>query len=235
MWMAVGLVCLLAPVSGPTVSSYDPVGLYAGHWGVDLGAPAGTAVRAPLSGTVTFAGSVVGMRSVTIQNGDLKVSMSYLSEVRVGRGTQVERGSVVGRSGLAHGSQALHVSVRLGDRYVDPAPFLQCRFRPISEALRLVPYPGGSANRNPGRNLRPSPSGASPHRRGGLPAVGSGSGRVHAGRSAVAESAASGVGSQAPLGDDTARPRRRGVLRSRRAGSPPGRVDLHGRHPRHLR
>lgn len=153
MWMAVGLVCLLAPVSGPTVSSFAPVGLYVGHWGVDLGTSAGTVVRAPLSGTVTFAGSVAGMRSVTIQDGDLKVSVSYLSEMEVARGVRVDRGSVVGRSGLAHGSEALHLSVRIGNRYVDPAPFLQCRFRPISEALRLVPYPGGSANRNPGRNL----------------------------------------------------------------------------------
>lgn len=215
MWMAVGLVCLLAPVSGPTVSSFAPEGLYAGHWGVDLSASVGTTVRAPLSGTISFAGSVAGTRSVTIQSGDLKVSVSYLSEVAVSRGARVERGSAVGRSGLAHGSEALHLSVRLGDRYVDPAPFLQCRFRPISEALRLVPYPGASANRNPGRNLRPSPSGPSPHRRGGLPTARPGPGGVHAGWGAVAESSAPSLGPQAPVGDDPPRRRRGGVLRRR--------------------
>lgn len=174
MWLAVGLVCLLAPIFGQQVGSFAPEGAYAGHWGLDLAASSGSSVRAPLAGTVSFAGSVAGMRTVTILNGDMKVSVSYLSEVEVASGTRVERGTTVGRSGVAHGTEAVHVSVRIDDQYVDPAPFLECRFRPISEALRLVPYPGGSANRNTRRHVRPPARGASPHRRGGVSPVGPG-------------------------------------------------------------
>ena len=171
--MLIGLVCLLPPVPGKVVAPFAPVGLYAGHWGVDLAAEPGGLVRAPLTGTVTFAGSVAGMLTVTIGSGDLKNSVSYLASVDVVAGQSVEAGDRVGRSGAAHGETGVHLSVRIQDRYVDPEPFLHCRFGPISDALRLVPYPVESANRTPRRNLRPSPSGASPHRGGGLPSVGS--------------------------------------------------------------
>jgi len=50
MWMAVGLVCLLAPVPGEQLAPYAPVGAYAGHWGIDLAAEVGTDVAAPIGG-----------------------------------------------------------------------------------------------------------------------------------------------------------------------------------------
>ena len=64
---AFSAVCLVAPVDGPVISEYAPVGSYGGHWGIDYAAAVGTSVRAPASGRVTFAGSVAGMRSVTIE------------------------------------------------------------------------------------------------------------------------------------------------------------------------
>ena len=66
---ALAAVCLVAPVNGPVIAGYSPVGQYGGHWGVDYGVPTGTEVKAPASGRVTFAGSVAGMRSVTIEPG----------------------------------------------------------------------------------------------------------------------------------------------------------------------
>jgi len=153
MWLLVGFACLLAPVPGAVQTPFAPTGAYAGHWGVDLAAEMGTAVRAPVGGTVSFAGSVAGMLTVTIVSGEMKVSVSYLSSVGVSRGDEVQAGEVVGQSGVAHGGDALHLSVRLHGQYVDPAPFLACRFGPISDALRLVPYPDRSANRIAGRNL----------------------------------------------------------------------------------
>lgn len=164
MWMLVALACLLPPVPGGVVAGFAPQGAYGGHWGIDLASAEGSPVRAPLSGVVSFAGSVAGMRTVTVVSGDLKVSVSYLSALASSSGQVVRRGQVVGQSGRAHGHEAVHLSIRIGDRYVDPAPFLACRWRPISDALRLVPYPGAGANRTSRWDLRPAPSGTPAYR-----------------------------------------------------------------------
>src|SRR6188472_19021 len=62
------------PVDGPVLRPFvlgdDP---YAGgqHRGVDIGAPAGTPVRAPAAGTVSFAGTVpTGGKTITIRTAD---------------------------------------------------------------------------------------------------------------------------------------------------------------------
>lgn len=217
MAAVLGLVCLMLPFpGGDLIRPFAPEGAYAGHWGVDLAAPAGSPVSAPLDGRVSFAGSVAGMRTVTIEQGPMKVSLSYLGSVGVGPGTMVTAGDVVGTSGRAHGLDAVHLSVRLNGDYVDPAPFLGCRLGSISDALRLVPYPGGGANRNSRRDLRSAPSGSSPHGRGGPPATGSGRRHVHAGGGAVAEGRPTGLRSRASLGDDPTGGGRCRLLRGRR-------------------
>ena len=41
------LTCpFVAPVRGPVVAGFAPVGSYGGHWGIDFGAVPGTPVRA---------------------------------------------------------------------------------------------------------------------------------------------------------------------------------------------
>ena len=200
--MLLSLVCLMAPVSGPIVSGYGPVGDYGGHWGVDLATEPGTSVRAPISGVVSFAGAVAGMRTVTVTAADLKVSVSYLSEVDVAVGQAVRAGEVVGRSGLAHGTEAVHLSVRVLGRYVNPVPFLSCRFGSISQALRLVPYPGSGAYRTSRWNLRPSSSRPPPYGRGGLPSTGAGAGALRPGRSSLAEGRQKTFASPTSLGND---------------------------------
>ncbi len=85
------LLCLQAPVPGSVVAPFAPAGRYEGHWGIDLAARYGSPVRASGSGVVTFAGSVAGMRSVTIDHGGgLRSSVSYLSEILVEAGTAVD-------------------------------------------------------------------------------------------------------------------------------------------------
>jgi len=164
--MLVGLVlsavCLVAPVDGTIVGEYAPVGSYGGHWGIDYAVPSGTPVSAPVSGRVTFAGSVAGMRSVTIEPvPGFKVSLSYLSGVSVVSGDQVERGDVVGRAGSPHGGDGVHLSTRIEGEYVDPESQLGCRETDITRALRLVtppgPYARQRAHRDLGRDLRPDP------------------------------------------------------------------------------
>lgn len=130
------------PVPGPIVRSYQPAGSYAGHWGVDLEATPGTVVHPASGGVVTFSGSVAGMLTVTVAHGGgLRTSYSYLGETLVSGGDRVTRASVVGRSGMDHEQAAVHFSVRVGDQYQDPAPWLACHNSP-SAGLRLIPMGG---------------------------------------------------------------------------------------------
>ena len=174
-------VCLSPPVSGPVIQGYAPAGQYAGHWGIDYAVAEGTAVRAPTSGTVTFAGSVAGMRTVTIEPvAELKVSVSYLSEIAVSTGVTVARGSVIGYAGAPHGEPGVHLSTRIEGRYVNPDTLLGCHHTDITRALRLVapsqPYPRGRANRNTRWHLRSDPRRPPPRRRIGTAPIGVGPG-----------------------------------------------------------
>jgi murein DD-endopeptidase MepM/ murein hydrolase activator NlpD len=145
---AIAAVCLSAPVDGPVVAAFAPVGEYGGHWGLDYSVPVGAEVRAPSSGVVTFAGAVAGMRTITIEPvPGFKVSVSYLSQVGVATGQRVRRGEVIGLAGTPHGSPGAHLSTRIDGRYVDPRPLLGCIDTDISRALRLVTPPTGPPRR----------------------------------------------------------------------------------------
>lgn len=135
---AILLPCLLTPpVSGAVVAGFAPAGYHGGHWGVDLSAPPGSAVHAAAPGTVTFAGSVAGMLTVTVNHGGVvRTSYSYLSAVLVSTGDHVARGGVVGLSGIDHGRDAVHWSLRVGDQYLDPLGV--CRFSDPGPAVRLA-------------------------------------------------------------------------------------------------
>ena len=129
-------LCLtLPPINGPVVAEFTPSDRYDGHWGIDISAEPGSTVRAPDSGVVTFAGRVAGMRSVTIRTDDgLRVSLSYLSTISVSVGQRVAAGMAIGTSGLAHGEPGLHMSIRIGQTYVDPSVYIGCR----SGTIRLL-------------------------------------------------------------------------------------------------
>lgn len=184
------VLCLQAPVPGRVVGPYAPAGVFAGHWGLDLAAGFGSQVRAGGSGVVTFAGSVAGMLSVTIDHGNgLKSSASFLSEILVEIGAPVAAGERVGKSGLAHGEAVLHWSVRVNGEYTDPLPYLICAAGDPNRLYLLPPpgrvtartrragwvgdrpgtYPRRCAQRPTRGNLRPSPHRPPPGRRSRLP------------------------------------------------------------------
>lgn len=178
------VVCLVAPVNGPVAEGYSPVGEYGGHWGIDYAVPVGTPVRAPVSGRVGFAGTVAGMRSVTVEPvPGLKVSVSYLAAISVRSGESVAAGEVVGVSGPAHGRPAVHLSTRIDGRYVNPSGQLGCRATDVTRALRLVtppgPYARRRAHRDTGRDLRPDPYRPSPRRGDGAAPSGARPAVVH--------------------------------------------------------
>jgi murein DD-endopeptidase MepM/ murein hydrolase activator NlpD len=114
--------CLLGlPADGPIVRGFAPEGLYGGHWGIDIAVAPGTPVRAAAGGVVTFSGQVGGRASVTISHGGLvRTSYSYLSLRSVAQGQHVGAGEIIGLTGVDHGLEAIHFSLRVGDRYLDP-------------------------------------------------------------------------------------------------------------------
>ena len=189
---AVSAVCLISPVSGAVSEPYSPLGQYAGHWGIDFAAEVGEVVVAPASGTVTFAGSVAGMRTLTIEPfAGFKISVSYLATVDVMRGSAVRRGGRIGTAGMEDGIPGVHLSTRIDGQYVDPEGQLGCRKTDITRALRLVtppqPYPRSRANGNSWRNIRPDTYRPSARRRNGTTSGGARSSAVHTGWQPVAK------------------------------------------------
>jgi murein DD-endopeptidase MepM/ murein hydrolase activator NlpD len=100
------------PITGAYISDdyYNETGGSLGyHGGIDLGAPRGTEVKAMVDGTVVIAernpnGSTTGSGILTIKaaNGTNYIFM-HLSEIRVARNQQVNKGTVVGKTGAMGG------------------------------------------------------------------------------------------------------------------------------------
>ena len=210
------------PVSGDVVRPFAPVGRYGGHWGVDLAAPIGTPVRASAGGTVTFAGSVAGVRSVTVHHGGgLRTSYSYLSAIDVRSQQVVRSGRVLGESGLDHGRAALHWSLRSGDEYRDPLAATGCGYRPFLVRLAgalppALAYSSARAARHSRRNIRPTSHRPPRSRRSGIPRPRSRPGDLHSRRFSMAKGGARPVPGGASASDDPARRARHRLLRGRR-------------------
>ena len=135
---------LRPPVPGMILRPFAPADR-GGHWGVDLASSEAAVVRAPVSGRVTYAGSVAGIRSVTVApRSEVRVSISYLSEIWVTRGQRLKVGQPLGRSGIDHGISAVHLSLRVKGRYQDPRPALNCGAGPGPNGGRLKLLPHGS-------------------------------------------------------------------------------------------
>ncbi|GIU87269.1 MAG: hypothetical protein KatS3mg009_1784 [Acidimicrobiia bacterium] len=139
------------PVEGRVLRGFEPPSSAygAGHRGVDLAAPDGTAVRAAADGTVVFAGTIADTLHVSVAHeGGLRTSYSFLATVAVRQGTRVAAGQVVGTSGGGghgpgaahfgeHGGGAVHFGLRVGETYVDPMVL----FSPVdlAEVVALAP------------------------------------------------------------------------------------------------
>ncbi len=142
---------------------------YAGgqHRGIDVGAPVGAVVRAPVAGTVSFVGSVPnGGRAVTIRTADgLAVTLLQLGGVAVARGADVAEGERVGSVGESADAVTrephVHLGVRRGDDedgYLDPLAFLPAR----GAAPAPVPAPPAEPVAAPEPRPVPPPAQAAP-------------------------------------------------------------------------
>ena len=113
---------------------YEASGESRTHSGVDLAGRTGERVSAPVGGKVTFAGRIPGvdggsLLACTIEAADgSRVTLMPLESVEARCGDAVEAGEGVGTlAASGDGSSArthLHLSLRRGTLYVDPAPLL---------------------------------------------------------------------------------------------------------------
>jgi murein DD-endopeptidase MepM/ murein hydrolase activator NlpD len=118
---------VVAPVTDPFRAPASTYG--AGNRGIEYATRPGVPVGAIGAGTVVFAGPVARRLSVTVLHRDgLRSSYSYLATITVIVGSSVVAGQTIGTAG-----PRLHLGVRRGDRYLDPASLFR-RGRP-----RLVP------------------------------------------------------------------------------------------------
>lgn len=118
------------PFRAPT-TPYGP-----GNRGLEYATVPGAPARSIGAGVVAFAGPVAGRGVVSVDHPDgLRSSLTGLVSIGVHRGDRVASGDVVGTTGAG-----LHLGVRRGDEYLDPAILFESASTPLHAVL--VPVPG---------------------------------------------------------------------------------------------
>jgi murein DD-endopeptidase MepM/ murein hydrolase activator NlpD len=98
------------------------------HSGIDVGAPIGTAVKAPAPGTVIFAGrqAEYGVTLIIDHGNDTKSLYGHLSKLNVAADQKIQRGDLVAFSGNTGRSSGphLHYEIQVGGQPVNPNTYL---------------------------------------------------------------------------------------------------------------
>jgi murein DD-endopeptidase MepM/ murein hydrolase activator NlpD len=131
--------CWRPPVAAAIVDPFrEPACRWCpGNRGIEYETRPGDAVHAVAAGRVTFSGRVAGSAYVVVEHGDgMRATYGNLSGRAFGVGDVVTAGSLVG-----HAAGRVHFGLRVGDRYIDPAPFIGR----LTGVVRLVPVDGSAA------------------------------------------------------------------------------------------
>lgn len=157
--IAFGCFGIGIPADAAILRGFAPIGRWSGHWGADIAAIEGSDVLAVGDGVVQFAGIVVGNRTISIDHGGgVITSYSYLMATHVAKGDRIMRGTSVGTAGIHDGSEAFHLSLRVGGRYIDPLGMRRCPrgpWRGLYLAAGRTTYAVGRA-RDSRRHVRPA-------------------------------------------------------------------------------
>lgn len=117
------------PLAGKARRGFTARGQSNYHDGIDIPAPAGTAVRATAAGKVIYAGEEpqqFGNLVIVDHGGGWTSAYAFLSRITVKQGDPVKKGErvgLVGDTGMARGTE-LHFEMRRDNRPVDPGEHL---------------------------------------------------------------------------------------------------------------
>ena len=120
------------PVNGPITSPFGsrclPNGDCSFHPGIDIAAPAGSAIKAAAGGTVIYAGALGGYGNLTVidHGNGLATAYGHQSSIGVAIGASVAQGQVIGYvgcTGYCFGAH-LHFEVRVNGEPVNPLSYL---------------------------------------------------------------------------------------------------------------
>jgi murein DD-endopeptidase MepM/ murein hydrolase activator NlpD len=118
------------PVEGKIITQFGLQPNKVKNDGINIAAPAGTAVKAAADGTVIYSGNGLGgygnLVLIKHKNG-LFTAYAHQESISVKNGTLVKRGQVIGKVGKTGNvkSPQLHFAVRQGKKPVDPMLFLE--------------------------------------------------------------------------------------------------------------
>jgi len=136
----------------------DSAGAERTHHGADVACAAADAVAVPAAGTVRFAGRVPSdsggtCLAVTVETVHGRVTLLPLESAGVRAGDVVEAGQVVGRL-AAQGDDSssathLHVGLRRGDLYLDPAVLFEATPTQAEPGTSAQPQPSASSSHAP--------------------------------------------------------------------------------------
>jgi murein DD-endopeptidase MepM/ murein hydrolase activator NlpD len=147
-----GSSTLTTPVKGTVTSPFGPR-WGRNHDGVDVAAPAGTAIRAAACGSVTVAGVQSGYGNIVCitHSSTFATCYAHMSRFAVSEGARVRAGQVIGYVGCTGSCTGphLHFETRVNGEAQDPSPYLNgSRPARASAASRATASSGAAGGPN---------------------------------------------------------------------------------------